>query len=208
MKYFARNGKGVDLFYLEFYHSVDGNIFIDSSLPEIVFTYDDVVRLIRSVLKQKYGTSYFEINVQNLLNVIKTKTELIRYYFQEVELCADGTFNREQSDVMCELIAEKDAEFFQPCSIENNPFLFRYVYRLINIFDGNGLMECSQSYYLQNLISEFQVKSIEQEENHYNYKVIYLQNGAMNDRLYVKYVDKMPVEFYLYRKSEQVSESF
>ena len=173
----------------------------------MIFNYTDVVRLIRSVLKQNFFSYNFEISVQNLLNVIKSKTELTRYYFQDVELLADGTFNMEQCDVMGELIDGKNAEFFQPYSIENNPLLFRYVYQVVNIFDGKDLIESSLSEYLQNLMFAFRVERVEKEYNYYKYKVMHLQNRAMNDRLYIMYIEKMPVEFYFYRKSEQASES-
>lgn len=197
MRYFAKNAVGDDLFFVEFIRTPAGWYVVETSLPDIIFSYEDVKAHVRKVLKYKPRSIEYLKAVNELLFCIKIKKAYSVYYFQSVELKHNGSYNSEQSNVMGEIIMNQDIEFFKPVNMQSNPFLFRYVYHHIDLFKNESMNECSIEEYHSFIPYENKIANRAIEEC----SVKYLKLNEV-DRIYLKLFKTMPLELYFYRQSE------
>lgn len=203
MRHFTKNSDGVDLFFVEFIRIHDGWYSVESSLPDIIFQFDDVKAHVRKILNYQPRSIEYLKAVNELLFCIKLKKAYSVYYFQPDELKYNGCYNSEQGNVMGEIIPNQEFNFFQPVTMQSNPFLFRYVYHHIDLFKNESINDCSIEEYFRFMPDENKIT------NHANEKcsVKYLKLNEF-DGIYLKVINDMPVEFYFYRQSEWDKLSF
>lgn len=203
MRYFAKNAVGDDLFFVEFFRTPDGWYSVESSLPDIIFQFEDVKAHLRNVLNNDSSSIEYDTSVKVLLFSMIERETFSVYYFQPVELKHNGRYNSEQSNVMSDIIPNQDINFFQPVTMQSNPFLFRYVYSHIDLFKNESINDCSIEEYSRYIPDENKIT------NHANERcsVKYLKLNE-DDGIYLKVINDMPVEFYFYRQSEWDKLSF
>ncbi|MBK9411919.1 MAG: hypothetical protein IPN61_00585 [Bacteroidetes bacterium] len=155
MRYYAKDVKNRDIFFVEivqvfygngeekdeddiFYYFdedwFDMNDFIWSSLPIQIFSILDVNRLTKMLFEKLLKSiPIFDDEISMLICLIKSKEHFSFYYFQEIELNELGHYDENKAEVMNTFLDKLGVESGIPYSIHSTPFQFRFICEKLNL---------------------------------------------------------------------------
>lgn len=200
MRVYAENEMGRHLFYVEINNCEGDGNFIECSLPQTIFNLHDVRAIARQIFTSEFNTPYMLKQLDQLISLLKTKKELICYYFQPVELKANGRFNIEQANVMIEILLKQNPPNYQVVSIYSNPFIFRIICKELLAYDKSQMKTISSTHPNNPFIENIYItkNNLTNGSLPVEYKVqqIKLQNQTCS--LFIKYFGEHPCEFYFH----------
>ncbi len=198
MKSYASDIKGKDLFYVEIKKSCTYGNLTETSLPTTIFKLPIVLHLIRKINISLFNSNEMISFVRLLIYYLKTRKEYTSFYFSENELLSNGKHNIEYFNILNDIIYQQNINYNQAITLNNNPYLFRFLCTELSLFEGNKLKTIHQKQYEDNLEINFEsmCQTIINPVFIVEYRSIAIRNDTNEIQLYIKYQNELPIELY------------